>query len=513
MLGAGLMRVSTTTETSGVGDQSPDSQTPPRSERALDALILRSVGWLTVSLGGSQVVSFLSMLALARLLDPKAFGVVAIAATILGVLQELQESGVATALVYRRDDVERAAASVLVFAPVSAVVLYTGGFFAAPLVAQALGDKGATNVVRVLLLMVLVRAAGVAPWAILERNMAYRSRAKIDVANAVVQAIVAVSLAVSGAGVWSLVAGQLCGSAMGVVMAWILIPWRPSPRDADFQILRSLLRYGRWAGGSRIVNIANRSLDNVVVARLLGARSLGLYAVAFRLADLPVSLIGAIIGRVMFPVYSLLQDDLPGVRRVFVQNLQRVALVLLPVTIGLMVDARPIVLGLLGAKWAAAVTPLRILAAWALVRSFVSPSGAIFDGRGKPHLSLWFLVPGTAILIGLLALLVPRYGINGAAAAQTIAISSVGIPSLLLAMRLIELRVTDLARALAPSALCTAILAGALLAITGPVDTLPAPLALTILVLSGLAVYTLSSALFARSVVLPMWWSLRGAED
>ena len=276
------------------------------------------------------------------------------------------------------------------------------------------------------------------------------------------------------------------------------------------QILRFLLRYGRWTGG-RIVNIADRSLDNVVVARLLGPRSLGLYAVAFRLADLPVSLIGTIIGRVMSRCLAV-PDDLPGVRRVFVQNLQRPR-----PSCGddrLMVDARPIVLGLLSAKWAAAVTPLRILAAWrsSLVRQ--AAVRADLDGRGRPPpCRSGSSCPARPSSSACWPCSSPATASTAPPAAQTIAISSVGIPSLLLAMRLIELRVTDLARALAPSALCTAILAGALLAITGPVDTLPAPLALTILVLSGLAVYTLSSALFARSVVLPMWWSLRGAED
>jgi O-antigen/teichoic acid export membrane protein len=479
----------------------------------LDRLVLRGVGWLTVSLGGSQVLGLVSILVLARLLDPTDFGLVAIAATVVGVLQEFQESGAASALIYRRDDIERAAASVLVFAPVNAILLYSVGFFAAPQIASALGNKTATGVVRGLLVLVLIRSLAVVPAAILERAMDYRARMKIDVVTAVAQGVTAVGLALAGVGVWSLVAGQLAGGAAGLVVSWLLVPWRPSPRQASFRTLRQLLRYGRWVGGSRAVNIVNRTLDNVIVARLLGARSLGIYAIAFRLADLPVSLVGMILGRVMFPLYSQLQDDVDAVRRAFVQNLQRVALVLLPITLGLLIGARPIVLALLGSKWEAAVTPLRILAVWALVRSFVSPSSSVFDGRGKPHLSLWFLVPGTAILLGLLALLVPRWGINGAAAAQAIAISAVGIPSLLLAMRMIGLTVRVLARALAPSVLCSAILGVSLVLVTSSTHSLSPAFALVVLVLVGLVVYLSSTAIFARSVVMPIWWSMRGTSN
>jgi O-antigen/teichoic acid export membrane protein len=491
-------------------DPTQDDRPSYEMVRELDGVIVRSVGWLGLSLGGSQALSVLSMLILARLLEPKAFGLVAVAWIIIGVLQELQDSGMASALIYRRKDIERAAGSALVFAPVTGLVLCGLGAIAAPYLAHLIGDAHATNVIRTLLLVVLIRSFSIAPWAILERNMNYKAKAKIDFATASVQAIVAIGLAFSGAGVWSLVVGQLSGTAAGVAVVWLLVPWRPSPRQADFRILRELLRYGRWVGSARSLNVVNRTLDNFVVARLLGTTSLGFYALAFRLADMPVSLLGGILGRVMFPVYSLLQDDLDSVRRVFVQYFQRVALVLLPISVGLLIDAKPIVLALLGEKWLSAVTPLQILAVWALVRSFVSPSGSVFDGRGKPHLALFFLVPGTGVLLLLLLLLVPRFGVSGAAAAQAIAISTIGIPSLLLALRMIQLSPLALARAIGPSALCSAVLAATLLLLTGMVDSLTPVLALLALVSTGLAVYLVSTAIFARSVIMPMWWSIRG---
>ena len=479
----------------------------------VDRLILRGIAWLGVAVGGGQVVSFLSMLALARLLEPKQFGLVAIAAAVLGVVREMQDSGMMNALVYRRDDIERAAGSVLVFAPISGLVLYCAGFLAAPAISRVLGDAGATNVIRVLLLLLLIGSAGTAPWAILERSMHYQARAKIDLASAVVQAAVAVGLAVGGAGVWSLVAGQLSGAAVAVAIAWTMLPWRPSPRQADRTILRQLLRYGRWSGAARIVNIANASVDNIVVARLLGVTPLGFYSVAFRLADLPVSLLGSIVGRVMFPVYSMLQDDLDSVRRAYLQNLQRIALVLPPITIGLMIDAKPIVLALLGAKWLPAVTPLRILGVWALVRSFAGPSVPVFDGRGKPHLGLLFTVIDAVVLITLLLVLVPRYGLYGAAAAQAIGVTAAGVPALLLAMRMVGLSVGALARGLGPPALSSAILAATLAAITGFAESLAPALALFLLVVTGLVVYLGASAIFARHIFLPMWWSMRGTRD
>ena len=78
-----------------------------------------------------------------------------------------------------------------------------------------------------------------------------------------------------------------------------------------------------------------------MVARLLGATLLGFYSVAYRITELPVLVIGSIVGRVMFPIYSILRDEVAIVRRAYLQNLQRVALLTLPVSVGMAVAGRP----------------------------------------------------------------------------------------------------------------------------------------------------------------------------
>ena len=87
------------------GDRASSGRPAPETAEELDELILRSVGWLGVSLGGRQLVNLLAVAFLAHLLEPEAFGLVAVAWIILGVLQEMQDSGIASALVYRRDGI------------------------------------------------------------------------------------------------------------------------------------------------------------------------------------------------------------------------------------------------------------------------------------------------------------------------------------------------------------------------------------------------------------------------
>jgi O-antigen/teichoic acid export membrane protein len=248
-----------------------------------------------------------------------------------------------------------------------------------------------------------------------------------------------------------------------------------------------------------------------VVGRLLGTTALGYYAVAFRLAAFPNSVIGTMVGRVAFPAYAMLQDDLPAFRAAFVQTLQRVALLAVPVSVALIVAGDPIVLGLFGEKWLPATDALRILSVYGFVTTFTSPCGAVYQAAGKPHLVPLWALPSAIVLVTALILLVPAYGLTGAAVAMLVAYSCSSVPALIVAMRLLELRLIDLLRSLAPSLACSALL-GLALALLLPTRDWMSP-ALTLIVMFGVGsvVYICSTAVLAKSTVAPILLSLRGS--
>jgi O-antigen/teichoic acid export membrane protein len=475
----------------------------------LDGRILRSSGWVAVSLGGRQLASVLSLVVLARLLEPRAFGLVALAWTVLAFAEQIQESGVGSALVYRRHEIERAAASALIWGPLASLILYAATFLLAPLLADLLHTPGLVSVLRALGLVLFCRGLIVVPRAILARKLDFRARAKADVVAAVVQAAVAVALAFAGFGVWSLVLGALAAEAAQVAILWAVVPWRPSPGAASWRILVEMMRYGRFVSVGSILNVIGTTIDNITVARLLGTAPLGYYAVAFRVATFPTSVIGPIVGRVMFPVYSMLQGDLQAVRRAYLQNLQRVAIVALPVSVGTAIAAEPIVLALLGETWLPTVAPLRILAVYSLLRSFVAPAGELFKGIGRPHFGPLFSLPHLALTVPVLYLLTSSFGLEGAALGMLVMIAAAGLPAMFLAMRLVRASIRDTASALARPILCSALLAVALTVLLGPTESLSPMIALLILVVAGLAVFSGAALIFARPVLMPMWVSIR----
>ena len=150
---------------------------------------------------------------------------------------------------------------------------------------------------RVTALVVPLRGLAIMPQALLQRAMLFGPVAGMELAGGVTQAATAITLAAAGAGVWSLVAGQVAAAFAQLVLAWWFTPIRPSPREADWRTLRELASFGRHVGVANIINYGNSTAEGVVIGRVLGTKPLGYYTVASRLAQMPVNVLGNILGR------------------------------------------------------------------------------------------------------------------------------------------------------------------------------------------------------------------------
>ena len=158
--------------------------------------------------------------------------------TVLVIVDQVQNAGAAAALVYRRDDVARAAGSALVFVVSSSIVLFGVAQILSPLVADLFRTPELTNVLRAMSFLLLTRAIGAIPLALLERNIDFRSLSVCELTGALGQAGISLGLAVSGFGVWSIVLGQIAGSTLQSALAWAVTPLHPDPRKASLGAVR-----------------------------------------------------------------------------------------------------------------------------------------------------------------------------------------------------------------------------------------------------------------------------------
>src|SRR5581483_6400815 len=140
----------------------------------------------------------------------------------------------------------------------------------APYFTHIIGAPEATDVVRVMSVLLALRGLAAVPGAILERSLDYGSRAKADIGSVVIQFSIAIGTAAMGFGVWSLVAGSIAGTVTQTITYWILIPWRPNLREGNLKTLRELIRYGRFITINNLALLFSNTAQTAAVTRILG---------------------------------------------------------------------------------------------------------------------------------------------------------------------------------------------------------------------------------------------------
>jgi O-antigen/teichoic acid export membrane protein len=202
-------------------------------------------------------------------------------------------------------------------------------------------------------------------------------------------------------------------------VVWILCPgwsWL-IPRRPDWRVLKGLLGYGIQSTGSGFLTFLNTNWDDWLVGRVLGTTSLGYYSKAYNVSN--KGIVGfnrSVISGVLFPSFAKIQDDRERLTRVYLKGLSMVALIMTPLSLGLLVIAPEMVPIVLGDKWIPMVATLQIFALMAFVRPLAGSTSPLFLGVGRPGLNLRVNLVLLAAMVPLVLLLLDR-GIEGVAVA------------------------------------------------------------------------------------------------
>ena len=190
----------------------------------------------------------------------------------------------------------------------------------------------------------ILDSATVVQYALLYRSLDFRTRFWIETIATAFSGILALMLAMAGAGVWSLAGQSLCASAVRAATIWYQSSWRPRPRF-DLAAVKDLLKFGQNLIGFNIVVYCAQYFDKLVIGQQIGSAALGLYSLSDRLMRLPLTNITAVAGGVMFPALSKLQDDVALVKQAYLRANRMIALVTFPMMLGLSALAEPAISG------------------------------------------------------------------------------------------------------------------------------------------------------------------------
>ncbi len=335
----------------------------------------------------SQVITWGITLMVIRLLTPADYGLLAMATVFVSFLTMFSELGLGAAVVQKTEVDEallrRAFGIILVIHFLLATLLA----LAAPLIAAFYDEPRVIPVVRVLSLQFVLAAFAVIPDAQLQRKMEFRNRSLLDLSNAVLASLTTLALAMSGAGVWALVAGSMLSQLGKTIGLNCLAPFLRWP-DFSLNGMRSLLRFGGHFTAIQIFWMFLSQIDVLICAKWLGNEVLGFYSVAMHLASLPSQRLSGLVNQVAFPTFARMQNDIGEVGESVLLGVRVLGFFAFPVLWGMSSIAPELVHVILGPKWAAATVPMQVLALIIPLRMVSNFVATALQGIGRSDIVL-----------------------------------------------------------------------------------------------------------------------------
>jgi O-antigen/teichoic acid export membrane protein len=410
---------------------------------------VRAAGWNYLSFGLSKLIVLITMVILARILNPKDFGIAGFATLAVAYLSLIKDFGLGNALIQRRTDVEKAANTVFTLNLIIGLFLAIVIIFMAPLVADFFHEPIVKVMLCVLSLTFIIEPLGSVHVALLQRELDFRNKLIPDIGRIIFKGFITIGLALGGYGAWSLIIGQLVSVVVAVILSWMVFPWRPT-LCVDKKQAHSLMVFSIPLMGFNILDTVIVNLDSTVIGHLLGDKALGIYSLAYRIPDLMIINIWLVLAAVMFPTFASIQHQPDMLRRGFLATTRYLQIIIVPISLSLTLTADPLVRFLLGPKWLEVIPILQLIAIYALIDSIGVTAGDIYKAIGRPSL-LWklglihisVLVP--CLLIGV------KYGLVGIAIGRLITVFLLRSMNLYVAAYVMNLNFLSIIRELIPS--------------------------------------------------------------
>lgn len=404
----------------------------------------------------SKVLSLGVGVVLARILRPEDFGIIAVAMVVWEFVVVFGSTGISSKIIHQEQNIARYATAGFWLNIIVAVILSLAAIAIAPFAAALYASTLIKPIIYILATSFVMAAFGSTHATLLTKEMAFKRLAILNLSVEILRSLISLIMVLTGYGIWSLVIPNLLVTPVRVICLWMLHPWRPSLR-LEREYWKDIFNFGKYVFGTSILRYININGDFMIIGKLLGVQALGLYNFGYSLANWPIGNFVWVANRVMLPAFSKLQDNLNAMRELYLKCVEVVSLVAFPCIIGLIAVADDLIPVVYGAKWIPSILPLKLIAAFTLIRSVGTIGGQILLALGKPSKEFSFnakqAVPlVVAIIIGA------QYGIVGVAASMSLVLATFAIFFIKIAADSIELTLLTVVRTVLPAFMSSTIM-------------------------------------------------------
>ncbi len=348
---------------------------------------LSGIFWSSLHTFGTQIISFVVSIVLARILLPKEFGLIAMITIFIGIGNVLINGGLSYSLIRTENSDEEDFSTVFYFNLIGSIFIYWLIFIVAPLIADFFDQNLLTLIIRVYSLTFVINSFSTVQLTRLTKIMDFRTQTVVSIPAIVLGGIFGVALAYNGYGVWSLVWNNIIQSVFTSIFLWHYSKWKPMWLF-NFKKFKYHFNYGVKLMLSGILDVVFVNGYSIIIGKFFLPAQVGYYNRAESFQMFPVNTISSIINKVTFPLFSSMQNDNVRLKYAYKTIMQMIILIMVPILFMMAVLAEPLFRFLFTEKWLPAVPYFQILCFNGLLYPIHAYNLQILNLKGRSDLFL-----------------------------------------------------------------------------------------------------------------------------
>ncbi|MFY4783130.1 MOP flippase family protein [Aliarcobacter butzleri] len=374
---------------------------------------ISGVKWTTFSSATNGILQLVQLMILARFLTTHDFGIMAILMVIIGFSQIFVDFGLSKAIIYKREISENQLSTLYWLNIIFSLFIFIFIYSISEFIVYFYEEPILKSYILIVSSVIIIQAFGLQFRALFQKELQFNILAKIDILSAIISFGLAIYLALFGYGIYALIFSVL---SMAIVRTILLLYFGLKVHKPKFIFklfeIKDFFVFGSYSTVNGIVSTIASRIDIILIGKLLGTDTLGLYSVIKELILRPAELINPIIAKVAFPTMSKVNDDLQKVKKIYLKLINYVASINFPIYVACLIFATEIIEIFLGEKWLDGVYIFQILSIWALIRSIGNPVGSLVMAVGKPQVEMYWNI-FMMIFMPLIVLISSLWGIVG----------------------------------------------------------------------------------------------------
>ncbi|WP_167604638.1 MOP flippase family protein [Maribellus sediminis] len=461
---------------------------------------IQGIKWSFLNKTATQGLLFVFSIILARLLSPDDFGMFAMITVFSNFGLLFNDFGFGHALIYKKETTKQDFDTVFILNVWLGVLLSIVFYFLAPLISDFYGEPRLENLTKAFSVVFVLQSVGLVNMVELKKKIDFKRVAIIENISLLLSSICAIILAFLNFGVWSLIARNLMNMILRTILVFFVSSYRPG-FSFTLTVVKKLWKYSASVSVNGFLTYWMRNLDNLMIGKMIGQQSLGVYNMAYQIMLFPIRNISNVIKDVLFPSFSSINNDINRIREVYLKVIQTIALVAFPLLAGVSVLSDLFVYLVLGEKWESMIPVLSLLSLVAIPQSVFTVNGTIYLNTGRPDIALKLNMIGLPLYALSFYFGLKLNGIIGLVHAYIVTYAFLAVPAYYFSAKNIKLRLSEFLGKLLPVIIGTFVMYIGVKIVRQVIfrDSIDL-ISFIVLIFTGVIIYSLVILLFIRKI-------------